>query len=157
MSWGNLSVILPLALGALLLSCGIEDARLRTIANWKNAIIALLAPLWWWTLGLSLWPDVALQIGIALLVFAFFFGAFALGQMGGGDVKMLGAIALWFPFAPLLRLLMVMAIIGGILTIAVLIERRMRKLTGPVEIPYGVAIAIAGLLAVREPLFNQFT
>ncbi len=50
-----------------------------------------------------------------------------------------------------------MAIIGGILTVAVMIERRMRKLTGPVEIPYGVAIAIAGLLAVREPLFNQFT
>lgn len=157
MTWGEPSLILAALLVALLLACGIEDARLRTIANWKNAAIALLAPLWWWANGLALWPDVALQLGIAAIVFALFVGAFALGQMGGGDVKMLGAIALWFPFAPLLKLLMVMAIIGGILTVAVMIERRMRKLTGPVEIPYGVAIAIAGLLAVREPLFNQFT
>lgn len=157
MSWGNPSVILPLVLGALLLSCGIEDARLRTIANWKNAIIALLAPLWWWTLDLSLWPDVALQIGIALLVFAFFFGAFALGQMGGGDVKLIGALALWFPWSALLGLLVMMSLIGGVVTIVIAVERWWRRRQGPVEIPYGVAIAIAGLITVREPLLNQFT
>ena len=28
---------------------------------------------------------------------------------------------------------------------------------GAVEVPYGVAIAIAGLLSLREPLLNQFT
>lgn len=157
MNWGNLSVILPVVLAALLLSCGIEDARLRTIANWKNAVIALLAPLWWWAAGLSLWPDVALQIGVALLVFALFVGVFALGQMGGGDVKLIGALALWFPWQPLIGLLMVMSIIGGVLTIIIAVERWWRKTDGPVEIPYGVAIAIAGLMAVREPLLNQFT
>jgi len=157
MTWGNLSVILPVVLAVLLLSCGIEDARLRTIANWKNAVIALLAPLWWWAAGLALWPDVALQIGIAIVVFALFTGAFALGQMGGGDVKLIGALALWFPWPALAGLLMVMALVGGAVTVLVAAERWWRKADGPVEIPYGVAIAIAGLLAVREPLLNQFT
>ena len=157
MTWGNLSVILPVVLAVLLLSCGIEDARLRTIANWKNAVIALLAPLWWWASGLALWPDIALQIGIALAVFALFVGAFALGQMGGGDVKLIGALALWFPWPALVGLLVVMSLVGGAVTLLVAAERWWRKSDGPVEIPYGVAIAIAGLLAVREPLLNQFT
>lgn len=157
MSPGTMPLILAALLALLLLSCGIEDARLRTIANWKNALIALLAPLWWWANGLSLWPDVALQVGVAVLVFGFFVGAFALGQMGGGDVKLIGAIALWFPFVPLIKLLMMMSIVGGIVTVAIMIERRFKNSNGPVEIPYGVAIAIAGLIAVREPLFNQFT
>lgn len=157
MSWGNLSVILPLVLGVLLLSCGIEDARARTIANWKNAIIAAMAPLWWWSLNLALWPDVALQVGIALLVFGLFFGAFLLGQMGGGDVKLIGALALWFPWPALFGLLVMMSLIGGIVTILIATERWWHKRQDPVEIPYGVAIALAGLIAVREPLLNQFT
>lgn len=157
MMWGNLSVILPVVLAALLLSCGIEDARQRTIADWKNAAIAALAPLWWWATGLALWPDVALQIGVASLAFGLFVGVFSIGQMGGGDVKLIGALALWFPWSPLLGLLMVMSMIGGVLTIIVAVERWWRKADGPVEVPYGVAIAIAGLMAVREPLLNQFT
>jgi prepilin peptidase CpaA len=157
MMWGNLSVILPVVLAALLLWCGIEDARQRTIADWKNATIAVLAPIWWWATGLALWPDVAVQIGVALLIFGLFVGVFALGQMGGGDVKLIGALALWFPWQPLLGLLMLMSIIGGVLTVIVAIERWWRKSEGPPEIPYGVAIAIAGLIAVREPLLNQFT
>ena len=69
----------------------------RTIPNGLNAAIASLAPLWWWAHGLPLWPDVAWQIGLAAVVFALFAGAFALGMMGGGDVKMIGALALWLP------------------------------------------------------------
>ena len=43
MGWGILSCALVAALVLLLLSAGIEDARRREIANWKNAAIALLA------------------------------------------------------------------------------------------------------------------
>ena len=116
-----------------------------------------MAPLWWWAHGLALWPDVALQAGVAALVFAFFVGAFALGQMGGGDVKMIGALALWLPVQPLVWMLVLMSLIGGVLTLVMVIERKWRVKTGdPVEIPYGVAIAIAALLVLREPIFNQF-
>jgi len=144
------------ALGLLLVSAGIEDARTREIANWKNAAIALLAPLWWWANGLSVWPDMTIQIGIALLVFAFFAGAFALGQMGGGDVKMIGALALWLPVMPLLWLIVLMSLLGGALTLLLVAEKLVRRQDRLLEIPYGVAIAIAGLLVLREPIINHF-
>ena len=151
-----LVILLPALLALLLLSAGIEDARLRTIANWKNAVIAVLALPWWAVNGLG-WTEIAAQVAIALGVFAFFCGAFYLGQMGGGDVKLIGALALWFPLQPLLWLLIVMSLVGGAVTIAMLVDRWCRRDRRQIEIPYGVAIAIAGLLAVREPLFNQFT
>ncbi|NML06061.1 prepilin peptidase [Sphingomonas sp. G-3-2-10] len=147
---------LLVALGLLLVSAGIEDARIREIANWKNALIALMAPLWWWANGLSLWPDVGMQVGVALVVFAFFAGAFALGQMGGGDVKMIGALALWLPVQPLIWMLVLMSLLGGALTLVMLIEKWLRKNGNPVEIPYGVAIAIATLIVIREPIINHF-
>ncbi len=148
---------LLILLGLLLVSAGIEDARTREIANWKNAAIALLAPAWWWANGWALWPDMAIQLGIAAIVFALFIGAFALGQMGGGDVKMIGALALWLPMQPLIWMLMLMSVIGGVVTLAMLIDKKLRRANGaPLEIPYGVAIAIAGLLVLGEPIFNQF-
>ena len=150
LSFGLLAV-----LGLLLVSTGIEDARTREIANWKNAAIALLAPAWWWANGLVPWPDVAIQLGIAALVFAIFFGAFCLGQMGGGDVKLIGALALWLPFQPLLWMLVVMSLLGGVLTIVMLADKWWRPQQPPIEIPYGVAIAIAALLTLREPIINQ--
>jgi prepilin peptidase CpaA len=142
------------ALGLLLVSAGIEDARVREIANWKTAALALLAPLWWWASGIAPWPDLAVQIGVAALVFGLFVLAFSFGQMGGGDVKLIGALALWLPPAPLLWMLVVMSLVGGVITCVLLVEARLRRSTGQIEIPYGVAIAIAGLLAIREPIFN---
>ena len=148
---------LVVTLGVLLVSAGVEDARKREIANWKNATIALLALPWWWANGLTIWPDMALQIGVALIVFAFFAGAFALGQMGGGDVKLIGALALWLPVQPLIWMLILMSLIGGALTLLMVAEKRLKRRGGmPLEIPYGVAIAMAMLLILREPIFNQF-
>lgn len=156
MTWGNSSVALAVCLGALLVSAGLEDVRQRTIANWKNVAVALMAPAWWWSIGLSPWPDMAWQLGVAVAVFALFCGAFAMGMMGGGDVKLIGALALWLPLGPLLSMLMVMAIAGGAVTLLMMIEHRIRRGESPLEVPYGVAIALAGLLALREPILNQF-
>jgi prepilin peptidase CpaA len=145
---------LLVALAVLLVSAGVQDARTREIANWKNIVIALLAPLWWLANGLALWPDMGIQLGVALLVFAFFVGAFALGQMGGGDVKLIGALALWLPAQPLIWMLILMSLIGGALTLLLMIEKRLRR-NGklPLEIPYGVAIAIAALIVLPGTTF----
>ena len=155
MVWGPVSLALLCALGALLVAAALEDIRHREIANWKNGIISVLAPLWWVANGIG-GIEILWQIGVALLVFGFFAGMFALGLMGGGDVKMIGAITLWLPLQPLLGMLIAMALAGGAITLAMTIERRWRlDSTASIEVPYGVAIAIAGLLAIREPLFNQ--
>lgn len=150
------ATFLLIALGLLLVSAGIEDARVREIANWKNLLIAALAPLWWAANGLHIWPDMAIQLGVALLVFGFFLGAFAIGQMGGGDVKLIAALALWLPVQPLVWMLVLMSLLGGALTLIMLVEKRLRRREATPEIPYGVAIAIAGLLVMREPLINHF-
>jgi prepilin peptidase CpaA len=66
-------------------------------------------------------------------------------MMGGGDVKLLTALALWIEPTWFLRLLIVMALVGGLLTVimgAIHIIRRQRQ---RLAVPYGVAIAVAGL------------
>lgn len=151
------SLILLGLLGLILVSAGIEDARVREISNWKNAAIALLALPWWIVSGLSLWPDIALQIVLAIAVFALFATAYHFGMMGGGDVKMIGALALWFPFAPLMTMLILMSLAGGAITVLMLIDKWLRRQTTQPEIPYGVAIAMAALLTLGEPILNRFT
>lgn len=149
-------VALALLLGATLLAAGIEDARFRNIANGKTLLIAVAAPLWWWANGASLWPGAAMQIGIALVTFALFAGLFHIGAMGGGDVKLIAALSLWLPPGVFVGMLVAMSLAGGAVTLAMLAERRLRRSEGAVEVPYGVAIAAAGLLALREPILNQF-
>jgi prepilin peptidase CpaA len=140
----------------ILVSAGIEDARIREISNWKNAAIALLALPWWFAMGLSPWPDMAIQLGVALAVFALFAAAFQFGMMGGGDVKMIAALALWFPFDQMVTLLVIMSLAGGAITLVMLVEKWVRRRSEQPEIPYGIAIAIAALLTIREPIFNPF-
>ncbi|MES2097369.1 MAG: prepilin peptidase [Pseudomonadota bacterium] len=156
MGWGIPSCALAIALILILLSAGIEDARHREIANWKNAAIALMAPLWWFLQGYG-WGDVAWQLGIALAIAVVFVGAFYFGWMGGGDVKMIGALALWLPGQALLFMLTIMSIIGGVLTLLMMVDHWRTKSPGTVETPYGVAIAMASMIALSEPIFNQFT
>jgi prepilin peptidase CpaA len=156
MGWDDPRGWLLVILGAMLLAAGIEDARQRTIGNRLNAAIALMAPLWWWAAGLHLWPDIAIQIAVALVVFGLFVGLFALGWMGGGDVKLVGALALWLPLGALASMLVATALIGGLVSLVMVIDRLIARRTAPVEVPYGVAIAAAALLALREPLLHQF-
>lgn len=151
--------IIPVLLGALgiaLLHAVYTDIARREIEDWLNAGIALAAPAFWWATGLELWPDVALQIGVAALVFGFFTLMFAIGMMGGGDVKLLGALALWLPWQPLLHLVVIMSLIGGVLTLGMVIWKTIRKNPEKLEIPYGVAIALAGLWVISQRYFNHF-
>ena len=153
---GGISWFLIALLAAALLTAAIGDWRTRTIPNWLNGAIALGAVPFWWASGLSLWPDVAMQVAVASGVLVVFFLAFLLGQMGGGDVKMLFALALWLPPAAVLQLIMIMAIAGGVLTIALLIPHRMLKKVGNPEIPYGIAIAFAAFWLIGERFLNHF-
>ncbi len=147
---------LMVALGVLLIAAAITDLRSRIISNRLNLAVALLAPLWWLACGLEPWPGMAAQLLVGALVFALFTGLFALGMMGGGDVKLLGALALWFPWQAVLTLIMLMALLGGAVTLVTLIHHRIAQKPGQPEIPYGVAISIAALWVLGERYFNQF-
>lgn len=154
--WAGLSTFLLALLAALLVATCWFDWRSRTIPNGLNIAIALLALPFWWACGLDPWPGVALQLGLAAATFSLFALAFALGAMGGGDVKLLGALALWLPWQKLLAMLFVMSVAGGALTLAFLVARRIAKRTERPEIPYGLAIAFGGLWVISEPFLYQF-
>lgn len=104
-------------LAIALLAVIVTDLRSRTIGNRLNAGIALAAPLFWWASELALWPGVAIQLGVAALTFAICCLFFAIRQMGGGDVKLLTALALWMPPAAFLDLLFIMVMAGWVLTL----------------------------------------
>lgn len=153
---GALSWFFIALLAAAMFAAAVGDWRTRTIPNWLNGTIALLAIPFWWTTGLGLWPGVALQIGLAAGVFGLFAVAFRFGAMGGGDVKMAAALALWLPFAGIVKLLVIMSIAGGVLTLAMVAAHRMAKASGQLQIPYGIAIAFGGFWLIGERFLNQF-
>ncbi|WP_246263406.1 A24 family peptidase [Parasphingopyxis algicola] len=141
-------------LAPALLFAAYGDWLRRDIPNKLNAAIALMAPLYWWAAGFTLWPEIAIIVGLALALFLMFTFAFAIGAMGGGDVKMIGALALWMTPMQLPVMLIVMAIAGGVLTLAMLIHHRRSGKTGKPEIPYGIAIAIGGLWVVMNGILT---
>ena len=148
--------LLLLALAAILVIAAVIDVRTYTISNRLNLTVALLAPLYWASLALSPWPDVAAQLAVGATVFALLAGAFYAGMMGGGDVKLAAALSLWFSPVSTIRFLVLMSIAGGVLTLVILAWHRAHKREGRPEIPYGVAIAFGGLAILTQRFLNQF-
>ena len=143
-------------LAVLMIFAAVSDLRTRTISNGLNTAIALLAIPFWIASGLALWPEIAIQFGAAFAVFLVFAGLFALGAMGGGDVKMIGGVMLWIPLPLFFPMLTIMAIGGGILSAAMLVHSKIRPSDNMIEVPYGVAIAAAGLWALHQHYLNHF-
>ena len=144
------------ALALILIAAAAIDVRTFTISNRLNLCVALLAPLYWWSADLPLSPDIWLRVAAAAGVFALLAIAFYVGMMGGGDVKLAAALALWFSPDSTLRFLVVMSIAGGILTLLVVAVHKLRGKEGRPEVPYGVAIAIGGLAILAQRFLNQF-
>ena len=148
--------LLLILLATLLVVAAVTDVRTFTISNKLNLAVALLAPVYWLAVPLSLWPEVPIQIAGALIVFTFLAAAFYAGMMGGGDVKLAAAIALWFPPVLTIKFLVLMSVAGGVLTLGLLVWHRAKHREGRPEIPYGVAIAFGALAILAQPYLNHF-
>jgi prepilin peptidase CpaA len=153
---GGFTLALLGLLAATLVWIAVIDVRTYTISDGLNLAIALSAPLYWWSVGLPLWPDAAIRVGVGVAVFILFAGAFYMNVMGGGDVKLAGALALWFTPYETLTLIVVMSIAGGVLTLIVVGLHNLKKKTDRPEVPYGVAIAVGGLWLLAQRFLNQF-
>lgn len=114
------------------------------------AVFAPLAGMGWET---ALW-----HIGVAIVVLVVGFGLFSLGVMGGGDAKLLAASALWFGTAFTLPYLLAASVMGGVLTLIIVIARRVHLPNALMSIawiarlhdkkqgiPYGAALGPAAL------------
>ncbi len=153
-SWLPTALLILLAL--LLVRVVVTDLRSHTITNRLNLTIAAFAPLYWWSVGLPVWPNMAVQLGLALGVFVVFALFFYAGMMGGGDVKLAAALALWFAPLAMLKLVVIMSLAGGLLTLAVLWLHRRRKQVGRPKVPYGVAIAAGAWVILAQRYLNHF-
>ena len=156
MTNGAFTEILLGLLAILLIYAAVVDIRTFTISNRLNLAIALLAPVSWLSVGMPLWPDAAIIVAVAAGVFVLLAAAFYAGMMGGGDVKLAAALALWFSPATTVNFLIWMSIGGGVLTAVVLVLHRLKKEPGKPEVPYGVAIAFGGLVILIQRFLNQF-
>lgn len=144
MQGGLVSYGLLCALAIALLVAAVTDWRRRQIDNWLNAAIALGAPIFWIATGMG-WIDIGFQIAIAAVMFLLLLGLFAAGWMGGGDVKLLTALALWIHPVRFVELLVIMSVAGGVLTLVMLVWSRVQGKRGKIAVPYGIAISFAGL------------
>lgn len=140
------------ALAIALLVAAFTDIRRRQIDNWLNGAIALGAPLFWLASGMSL-VAVGWQLALALGCFAVLAVLFALRAMGGGDVKLLTALALWIRPGGFVKLLTVMGLAGGVLTILFAMWHISRHRRDRLAIPYGIAIAVGGLWVLAVDYF----
>jgi prepilin peptidase CpaA len=138
----------------------ISDMMSMTIANRVSIILvaafAVLAPF----TGMD-WGTYGLHFAAGAIVLTITFGLFAINAMGGGDAKLLAATAVWMGLGmPLAQYAVWGAVIGGIMTILIMIFRNspLSTLAGnnmflrhladqSAGIPYGIALGIAGLLA----------
>lgn len=133
-----------------------SDIRHRLIYNKVTLPIALASPLYWYATGQFGLTEIGMHLLVGGCVFALFALFFAIGMMGGGDVKLFTAIALWFDWMTVVEMLLHTSIIGGVVTVIFLIIHKAKKQSGKVRIPYGVAIAAAGLFTVGARFLNHF-
>ncbi len=133
------------------------DIRYRLILNKITLPMALAAPIYWFATGDFTLSSVGIHLLTAALAFGFFAIWFSLGMMGGGDVKLFAALALWFQWTEVMTMVLYSSILGALVTIIFMTIHKLRQGVGRAQIPYGVAIALTGLWMVGERFFNHFT
>ena len=143
-------------LAATLVWIAVVDVKTYTISNGINLAIALVAPVYWLSAGIPLLPDAGFRVVAAVAVFLLFAIAFYMNAMGGGDVKLAGALALWFPPVATVKLVVITSLAGGVLTLLVAGLHKYQRKEGRPEVPYGVAIAFGGLWLLAQRFLNHF-
>lgn len=151
---------------AVYVMAGVSDFRTLRIPNWLTGALALAFPLAALVAGQSV--DWLSHVGAGVAVFAVAAVLFALRLMGG-DVKLLAATALWVGLGQLLPFLMLVALVGGVFALVCVVLRHpfvqtailatLRRLPvfahKDLPIPYGIPIAVAGVLMVPTlPIFS---
>lgn len=160
--------------GGLLLWAAASDLRSYLIPNRICLAIAALYPIYWLAGHFGGTPvDWSGGVLAAALVFAIGFGLFSVGAMGGGDVKLFSAVALWSSLTWLPSLMIIAAIAGGILSLGIAGAKAAMLMRLPADVravaypsgttsivrailktpvPYGAAAALGGLFIIYRLL-----
>jgi prepilin peptidase CpaA len=149
-----LLVIFP----ALMAYAAASDLLTMTIPN--KLSLALVTVFAGFALGgILAWDAVLMHAAAGTVMLVLCFTMFAFGWIGGGDAKLASAIALWLGFGVLLEYLLLAAIAGGALTLAILCLRGTplpafalqwqwlsRLHDNRSGVPYGIALAGAAMI-----------
>jgi prepilin peptidase CpaA len=104
------------------------------------------------------WNAIGLHLFAGLIGLLLGMGMFAVGWVGGGDAKLFAAILLWLGWDALYDYVILACVLGGALTLGLIVLRRIplplmfvklpwfARLANPASgVPYGVALALAAL------------
>ena len=147
----------------VLAAAGTSDVRSRKIPNWTVLATALLFGAWFFV-GSSV--PLLSSLGAAFVVFVCSFALYSFGIVGAGDSKLATAVALFAGFPKLPEFILYMSLTGGLIVLCMLVINPARILTmiqmrgrGFLEggVPYGVAIAVAGVMLLLGPVVPDLT
>ena len=154
---GNLNLIKYLVLTPMLLSAFIIDYKQQIIPNRLNLTIFEFGLIIAFLYGMS---NVAITIdmlfgmiaggGIFLIITLLGGLIFGKEALGFGDVKLMGALGLYFGFSNIIAIAIMSFLIGGILGIILIITKIKKK---DEYIPFGPFIVIATFISIFVP-FN---
>ena len=140
----DLAALLPAVFPCLLVAAAVDDLARRRIDDRLNLALA------------ALYPPTALAAGADMAIIAWHLAAGAAvlatglvaamrDLMGGGDAKLLAAIACWTGFAALPAFLLLAALAGGLCALALLASGRTGR-----HLPLAPAIAVAGFAVMPQ-------
>lgn len=158
------STIILIIFSGLMLWAAYSDISRYILSNRLCLVTFFLYPLYLCALylaghGLPL-NDILWAGAFSLIIFLICAGLFAGGMMGGGDVKLIPAVALWAGPDHILPYLFITSLTGGLIATIIVIKNRIKmskyyKSSANVnfseakmeknQVPYGVGIALGGL------------
>lgn len=147
-------------LPAAFILAAITDLTRYTIPNWLTGAIALAFPVVALFAGLA--PlTILTHLGVGVFALGMGMMLFALRWVGGGDAKLIAAVALWAGPGAVWVFVLAAAIAGGALTIGLLFFRKLplpgfmaasswiaRLHNHGSDVPYGVALAAGAIYAL---------
>lgn len=162
----NVGFWVPILTAPVLVVAAYSDIRYRVLPDAVSVLLVIFAILRWGLTGE--WHTLLWAVVCGAAVFAAGALAFARGLLGGGDVKMAAATSILVGAGAVPTFLVIMSLVGGILSVIILVWHYgasifgYRDLSGPSidsgadrtdagpstikpTVPYGVAIACAGL------------
>ena len=181
-------LVFPIGLAVLLAIAAVGDARRYIIPNRLTMAVAgwfALYALVGVTVTHTMTPASLIDpLLVAAAVFAVTAALFAMGVMGGGDVKLATATSLWAGSQLVFEFLTLTALAGGVLSVIALVRHKRRTaqaggrtpvaagppLDGPEvattapmadqpppRVAYGIAIAVGGIFVASQLIINGST
>lgn len=139
-------LLVSLIFAAEMVDAAVSDGRHLQIPNRIPIIIITSFILMAFMTGMS-WDQLLSHLSAGFIMLLVGLVLFAKGIWGGGDAKLLPAVALWVGLSGQPHFWIIMSLVGGLLSVGILIAPYLpfKPVLSSGQVPYGIAIAAAGL------------